>query len=179
MNKRIGTIAMLWLGLSATGAQAAEAAVQQCVTPAEAGGLILALAPDAFRTVGKTCAAVLPPSALIRQTSGPFIGKYQAESDRSWPLAQAAIVKLAGPRDGRDIGQLGPDAVRQVITAMLMAKLGTAIKEKDCALVERIVASLEPLPPHNLADLLVTIIQAADADKVRKGGKSQLPICAS
>lgn len=175
----IRTAATLWLALAATGAQATEATAQQCLTPSEAGGLFLALAPDALKAVGKACATTLPPGALLRQTDGPFMQKYQAEAAHSDALAQAAILKLVGKRDKAMVDALGADGFRHMMTAVLMPKLADAIKPKDCPVVERVLASLEPLPPRNMADLLVTIIEAVSADKQRKGQKVDIPICPS
>ena len=179
MNKGTGirTIAMLCLGLSVTSAQAADVAARQCVTPEEASGLILALAPDALKAVGKACEATLPATALLRQTDGPFLRKYQAEVERAGPLADAAVMKMVGGRDKKAAAVLGGGGVRAMMSAMLMPKLAAGIKPRDCLLIERIASALEPLPPQNMTDLVVTILQASNADRARKGGKADIDIC--
>lgn len=170
MNRRIGvTAAMaLWAGLGATGAQAAES----CVTPVEASGLMLVLAPDAIKAAGTVCAQALPPTALLRQTSGPFIDKYQAEANAAWPTAKSAISKIAGDRDGA----IDPEMLRPMLAIMVAPMISKGIKPADCGAIDHIMTLLAPLPPRNAAELVVTIVQMK-GDKDKKGGKSAFDIC--
>ena len=69
---------------SAAMAEQANAA-QPCVAPDDAAGLMLFLAPQAIAAAGTVCAGVLPPTSLLRQTSGPFVAKYQAAADALGP----------------------------------------------------------------------------------------------
>jgi hypothetical protein len=178
--KRIGLTAMiaLWAGLGASSAEAAQAmATPPCVSGPEATSLLLALAPDAIKAVGTACAQQLPPTSLLRQTSGPFIAKYQAEADASWPLAQSAIGKISGAGDKDMQAILGSDMMRPMLAAMIVPMIAKAIKPKDCAAVDHIVTLLEPLPAHNSAELVTTVLQLSAADKAAKGEKQGLPIC--
>ena len=173
MMRRISApaAAALWLALGATSVQAAETE-NPCVPPDEAAALMLTMAPDAVRAVGTACAQTLPPTALVRQTSGPFLDKYQAEADASWPKAKLAIAKIAGGKGS----PLDPDALRPIISALILPAITKGVKPKDCVAIEHIVSLLAPLPPHNAAELLVTILELKSA-KEKPGTKSDLPIC--
>ena len=173
MTRRISTpaAAALWLALGATSAQATETE-NPCVPPDEAAALMLTLAPDAVRAVGTACAQALPATALIRQTSGPFLDKYQAEADASWPKAKLAIAKIAGGKES----PLDPDAMRPVISAFILAAITKGVKTKDCVAIDHIVSLLAPLPARNTAELLVTILELKTA-KEKPGPKSDMPIC--
>ncbi len=170
-TKRIGltTAIALWAGMGATSAQAVQAA-KPCVTEAEATGLFLFIAPDAIKAAGTVCAATLPSNALLRQTSGGFVEKYRAEAETAWPMAKAAVAKIAG-EEMKDI--LDTDAARPMMSALLAPIIAKDIKTKDCAKINRIVTLIAPLPPRNAAELVVTVLQM----RKEKGPKDDLPIC--
>lgn len=158
MTARNGFVAALalWAGLGATGVHAAQAA-KPCLTPAEATELIAFLAPEFIKGVGTACANTLPATALLRQTSGPFLAKYQAEATAAWPIAKGAMAKVAetGPIDIDDVGPTMSSMVSEMISEMITKE----IKTKDCVVVDRILSLLAPLPPRNTAELFVTIAQ--------------------
>jgi len=173
MMRRISApaAAALWLALGATSVQAAETE-NPCVPPDEAAALMLTMAPDAVRAVGTACAQALPPTALVRQTSGPFLDKYQAEANASWPKAKLAIAKIAGGKDS----PLDSDALRPIISALILPAIIKGVKTKDCVAIDHIISLLAPLPPRNAAELLVAILELKNAEE-KPGKKSDLPIC--
>ncbi|MEP7008282.1 MAG: hypothetical protein ABI810_20045 [Sphingomonas bacterium] len=188
MMKRIPASAAtaLCLAVGATSAQAAEVAQPPCVTHGEAVSLVLVLAPEAIKAAGTACAQVLPSTALIRQTTGPYIQAFQAEADRAWPQAKSGIGKLAAGsgKDGAEsdkgkliAAMLDSDQIRPMVIAMLAPELAKAIKPKDCATIDHMVTSLAPLPPANFADAIVTVIEMVDKGNIAKGKKRDLPIC--
>ena len=173
MMRRISApaAAALWMALGATSVQAA-AAEKPCIMPDEAAGLMLMLAPDALKAVGTACAQALPQTALVRQTSGPFLDKYQAAANASWPKAKLAIVKIMNDKDS----PLDPEILRPVIAAMILPAIKKGIKAKDCATIDHIVSLLAPLPPDNAAELFVSLIELKKADE-KPEAKSDFNIC--
>jgi hypothetical protein len=171
-KQRIGlTVAIaLWAGMGATSVQAAEAAARPCVTPAEAWGLVLFIAPDAIKAVGETCTSVLPADALLRQTSGAFIDKYRAEQDSAWPSAKAALAKIGGDEMKP---ALENDTFKPMIGSLVAPMITKDIKPKDCTQINRIVTLIAPLPPSNAAELIVTLMQLGGEKKET----SKLPVC--
>lgn len=188
MTKRISiqAAAALWLALGATSAQTADVAPPPCVTHGEAVSMVLVLAPEAIKAAGTACAQVLPPTALIRQTTGPYVQGFQTEADRAWPLAKAGIGKIAGgfgkggseSDSGKLISaMLDSDQIRPMVIAMIAPELAKAIKTKDCATIDHMLTELAPLPPANFAEAIVTILELVNKNDIAKGKKSDLPIC--
>ncbi|MBB3910665.1 hypothetical protein [Sphingomonas desiccabilis] len=156
--------------LLATGSTA-QAQTAACVTRTEAEALVLFVAPDLIRQTGQRCATVLPASALLRQSSGTLIAKYEAEAERAWPEARKALLKIAGP----DVSQMLDSAFAKPMVGTLVAPLVTGnLQAKDCATVERALTLVQPLPARNTAALLVLFAQA-DAASPRP--MMRLPLC--
>lgn len=165
---------MLALGATAASAQNVVATVTlPCVTPIEAEALVAAVVPELISDVGRICAPVLPSSALLRQTSGPFIAKYRAEADLAWPRGRLAIAKITGPEIA---SLLSTDVARPLLATLVTPALTRGLQPSDCPAIERIVALAQPLPPRNTAGLFVSIVQLVDA-KRSGANKARLPIC--
>lgn len=166
---------LLWAGLCATGGQAV-AQTPQCLTREEASGVVLVMLPEAFRAVGTACAQALPPTALLRQASGPFIEKYQAEADTAWPLAKSGIAKIAGGDKASPF--LDSDLMRPMLSAILAPLIAKKIKPADCSTIDHIVTQFTPLPPRNLTEVIVSILEIVQADDEKAGKKkTDIPIC--
>ena len=165
---------LLMLGAGAASAQNVVATVAlPCVTSPEAEALVAAVVPELIGDIGRICASTLPGSALVRQTSGPFIAKYRAEADLAWPRGRAAIAKITGP----DIAALlDNDVARPLLATLVTPALTHGLQPGDCVAVERIVSLAQPLPPRNTAALFVSIIQLVDAKRTG-ANKPRLPIC--
>ncbi|OYY72268.1 hypothetical protein [Sphingomonas sp. 28-63-12] len=169
--------AALVLMLGASAASAAQTVVATvalpCVTSPEAEALVAAVIPELIVNVGTICATALPPTALVRQTSGAFIDRYRAEADTAWPRGRAAIAKITGP----DIASmLDNDMARPLLANLVTPMLTRGIQAGDCPAIERIVTLAQPLPPRNAAALFVSIIQLVDAKRSDRQ-KPRLPIC--
>lgn len=173
---RVAAAIALTTGVSAASAQSMTATLTlPCVTPVEAEALVASVIPELIGDVGRVCANVLPPSALVRQTSGPFIDRYRAEADASWPRGRTAIAKITGPEIG---SLLGTDMARPLLATLVTPLLTRDLQATDCPAVERIVNLAQPLPPRNLAGLFVSIVQLVDAKRTDKQ-KPRLPICSA
>ena len=167
----------LFAGLAATSAEAAQtAALQPCVTPEEARGLVLVMAPDALRAVGDTCAAALPRSALLRQPNGAFAARYQAAADAAWGPARAAIARLTGPQAA---GIIDSQFARPMLAALLVPLLTKNVTARDCPTIDRVLTLIAPLPPRSAAELLVTFVQLSNDRRSDPGRRIDLPICPS
>lgn len=149
-----------------------------CLTPAEAEAITLIALPDIIRETGRVCTA-LPPSSVIRRGSGPFIARYQAEADRAWPAARTAIAKLSDPNISLLL--LQSDYARPLITSLVAPLIVGRVQPRDCPTIDRIVSSLEPLPPRNVAAIVVATVQHLKAEKARGSaavaGVPDLPVC--
>lgn len=154
--------------LASAAAQAQNA--KPCVTAAEGEGLALYVMPDIVRSASQTCKPRLPATALLANPA-PLIVKFRAESEAAWPAARAAFAKIAG----EDVAPfLEGDMAKPMLSAMMGPMIASEIKPKDCAVINRMVELLQPLPARNTAAIFITIAQLAQKD-----GKpdSKLPLC--
>lgn len=151
-----------------------------CLTTSEAEAITLVALPDVILETGRVC-TTLPAGSIVRQTSGALLSKYQAEADRAWPSAQGAIAKLSDPRVSMLL--LQSDYARPLITAILAPQIVGRVQPSDCPTIDRIVTLLAPLPPRNVAGVVVAGLQHLKAEKAR--GKAvvadlpDLPVCAA
>ncbi len=151
-------------------------AQRPCVTTAEAEAFALVAMPQIIRETGRVCAARLPAGSLVRRPSGPFLAKYDAAADAAWPRARAALGKLSlGMADML----LGSDFARPVIVSLIVPQLVGRIAVEDCGTIDRLVTQLEPLPPRNVAGVVVTSLSYLKAQRA-KGQRvdvPDLPLC--
>lgn len=154
--------AALAFGAVAMTGQAVAAAPKPCLTADEAENLFLAVAPDAYRAVATACTAALPETALLRHFDNAMIQGLQSAADQAWPHAQPGIAKLAGADAAPYLNNDGARALVGSVIGQLAVK---KIKPSDCVAVDRILGLLQPLPPRNMAALIVTIIQLTNSGK--------------
>jgi hypothetical protein len=156
---------------------AAPATAQQpCVTDREAQAFASVAMPAIIRETGRVCATTLPDKSLVRRQSSGFLAKYDAEANRAWPTARAAIVKLSDP--AIDV-LLQSDYARPLITSLLVPQLVGRIALADCPTIDRLTTLLEPLPPANTAGIVVTTLKFLKAEKAkgRNVAVPDLPLC--
>lgn len=163
--------------LMVAAALAAPPPPRACLTADDAEAVVLVAMPEIIRQTGMVCAARLSNTSLVRQTSGPFLAKYQAAADRAWPNARTAIVKLINPTAEM---LLQSDYARPLLTSLLVPQLVGRINPADCGTLDRLVTALAPLPPRNTANVIVTALTYFKAEKAK--GKNiatpDLPLCA-
>lgn len=146
-----------------------------CVTGPQAEALVITAVPALVATLRVMCAPRLPANATLMQSDGPFIAKYQAESDAVWPLAKAGLARIAGP-DLRPM--LDSGLARPALAAMVGPLFAADFHVEDCAPTERLVTMLAPLPPRNAAAALVVFLQMVDERRRKDPAKPDLlPIC--
>lgn len=158
-------------------ALAAPPPARACLTSEDAEAVVLVGLPDIIHEAGVICSARLPDTSILRQTSGPFLAKYQAAADQAWPSARAAIVKVTDPAAGL---LLDSSYARPLLTSLLIPLVVGRLNPQDCGTLDRLVTGLAPLPPRNTASLVVTALSYAKDEKAR--GKNvavpNLPLCA-
>lgn len=161
--------------LAAALAAAPAGAQTRCLSAADAEAIALVALPEILRDAGTVCAA-LPASSLLRRPAGAFRAKYQAEADRAWPAARTAIAKLSDPAVEL---LLLSDYARPLLTGLFAPQITGRINPEDCPTIDRLVTLLEPLPPRNVAGIVVTTLQHLKVERRRGHAKAapDLPIC--
>jgi len=154
--------------LHAGSLQAAE--TEKCLTIEQAEALVIYLLPKGVEAGRAQCAESLPATSALMMSNSEQLAKYNAASEGAWPAAKSAVGILAGKGLPTDIDDA---LLRPIADAMFTQMIGKEIKPKDCLLIDKIYADLEPMPPANIASLTVTIMQAATKDDK----KQDIPIC--
>lgn len=147
-----------------------------CLTAPEAEALATVALPDIIRQTGTTCAARLPADSLLRRAASSMLQRYDAEADRAWPAARGAIAKLSDPTAA---ALLGSEYARPLLSSIVTSLIVGRIATKDCGTIDRLVTLLEPLPPRNVAGLIVTTLQYLRTAKQPAGTNpiAGLPLC--
>ena len=164
------------LALALVASPSVAVAQTPCLTTAEAESIAMVAMPDVILEAGRACIA-LPPTSLVRRTSGPFLAKYQLEADRAWPGARAAITKLSDPAT---LVLLQSDYARPLLTSTFAPMIVGRVQPSDCPTIDRLVTLLEPLPARNTAGIVVATLQYLKAEKARGNGAvpiPDLPVC--
>lgn len=151
-----------------------QPAPRPCLTTAEAEALAIVALPDILRQTGVRCAAQLPANSVLRRADGPLLARYAAEADRAWPAARAALVKVTDPAVA---GLLDSELARPLLSTLVTPQIVGRIALKDCRTIDRLVLQLEPLPPRNVAGVVVTALQHAAANRRPGDTTPQLPLC--
>ena len=167
----VRAVAAVALMLASTPASAQ----QPCLSSVEAESLAAVALPEILRQTGVVCAAQLSATSPLRRRASPLLKRYDAEADRAWPAARAAIVKLSNPTAE---ALLVSAYARPLLAALVAPLIVGRIAARDCDTIDRLVTLLEPLPPRNTAGVIVAALRYAK--RVRTGERNPvaaLPLC--
>lgn len=142
-----------------------------CMTRPQLEALITYALPSLIEGIARKCSGTLAPDAFLRTSSGALAERYRADSERHWPMARSAVLSMAG----QELGGLGEDTEKAMVTSMVGIGIASAIEPKDCGDVNDAVELLSPLPADNLGRL--TAMLAIIGSKDDKAGESPFAIC--
>lgn len=163
-------------------AQAAAAEAAQCLSPVELRALATFAMPSVLTGVIDHCTPEVGAAGFMSTQGRSLIASYAAHKDSAWPTARQAFFRLAGSKSGSsetsDMLAKMPDAALQpFVEGMIGGMVGSKLKPGQCAIADKMMRLLAPLPPENTSELLGTIFELAGADK--KSGPGGLAICKS
>lgn len=151
--------------------QLSAAPVQQCLTETDLHGMVAYMLPSITETAVKRCASQLPANAYLTTRGEGLVSQLRKGQSAAWPAARDALAKMAGKDDEATVmfkampeGVVGP-----MMESMLARQLGNEIKSQNCKDIDRVMASLAPLPAANLVDAVTAIAMVAG----RNGKKFQ------
>lgn len=169
--------ALALASLFATSAAQAQPSARLCLSNAEAEALTLALLPELMTQAAKTCAGALPGSAFLIRPPAAFSAKYRTEAARVLASATSGFKKLAGPEAAQLLDTEAGAALLPVMLPIVAQGIAKDVKAKDCPIIDRLLSSLEPLPPANMAKLMVTFFEMGSGDRARSGRQAPFTIC--
>lgn len=158
-------------------ALAAPPPPRACLTMPEAETLVTVALPDVLRGTATRCAPKLSAASPLRRSDGELMRRYDRAADAAWPAARAAIVKLSDPMAS---ALLQSDYARPVLGSIVGPMIAARLPIDDCATVDRLVTLLAPLPPANVAGLVVVAADRARRPRPAAGRSNpaaSLPLC--
>ncbi|MBI1401699.1 MAG: hypothetical protein GC147_00610 [Porphyrobacter sp.] len=155
-----------------TGAEAAQAQQQACVTAADLGDTMVYAMPIAYDAVSTTCAGRFAKNGFMLREGEGFIAGFRARQDAAWPGAFRlfkTFMARENAKDGSDddeiatmIAALPEESLRPFIDGIVGQMIAKEIKPDSCGKIERGVELLSPLPVDNIAGLATFIAELAD-----------------
>ena len=153
-------LALAGLGQPVVAAPAGTA----CMSEAELGALVDYFLPSALRGLTDRCAPALPPRAFLVTPGRALAGRLAAGRTTSWAAARAALEKATGERIPAMFGaQTGGPLAETLVSGLVTEKL----QPSDCALADRLVRDLAPLPPRNLSGLVASLLMLGEGEKAK------------
>ena len=147
-----------------------------CVTPSELRGMVAYGVPSAMAMLIDRCKSALLPKAALLTRGTELVTDFERGRAAAFPLARQAFAKFSGTGDKSTtaIMLIMPEAtLRPIVDGIMANELIGSIKVKDCSNIDRVFATLEPLPASNFIDLLTQVIAIGARDD------KQLSVCAA
>ncbi len=157
-------------------AQSAHAQMP-CLTSNEARTVVSAALPDVVVAISNKCRPSLPPTAYLAKSGAVLADRFKPTANAAWPAAKLAVLKVGGDRT-KLLASLPDETSRALLSVGINAAITNGITIENCAVTNRIMAALDPLPPANFADAFSAVVETQMA-KAKPGGQ-ELPfkICA-
>lgn len=169
LTGRLARAALAVSLVAGSAASAAQPVAVPCLQPREAEDLVVFVLPTLMEAMARKCSPLLPASATLTRSGPTLANRYRPDSLAAWPSARLAFTKISG---GEPIEFLSEEVTRQVIQEASSAAIVANFKTKDCAMVDRVVGALSPLPARNVAQLVSLLMEVGT-----KEDKSPMNIC--
>ena len=153
---------------------AAPASKTPCMTKPELRGLVAYVMPSAMSMVVDRCKSALPASAAMLTRGPQLIGDLEAGRSAAYPMARSAFSKFADRGDTSTVAMmqnLPESSFRPIMDGIMLEKFASSIKVKDCADIDRVFGTLNPLPASNFVDFVTEVFTIAARDD------KQMSIC--
>lgn len=146
---------------------AAPAPAKSCMTAAELHGMVAYVLPSAMSTLVERCRPALPAGASLLGRGGQLLAEFEAGRGAAFPLARQAFAKFSDTGDKNTTAivlTMPEETLRPIVDDALATKLVGSIAVKDCADIDRIFTTLEPLPASNFIDMITQIVTIGARD---------------
>ena len=164
------------LALLSTGSlEAAQTASASCMNRDEVRGLVGYMLPSVVSIVVVRCKPGLPAGSYLSTRGPQLIDSLEQGRAAAWPMAKQAFGKIAGadPQAAKMLDAMPESMLRPVLEDKMADTLTSSIKAKDCKDIDRVVATLAPLPSANLVDFVTEVMILGGR------GKKDLNVCDS
>jgi hypothetical protein len=135
-----------------------------CLTQAQVEAMTLFALPPLLEGAAKACAATLPANSYLMNGGRTLSQSLAAESSSHWASASSAVTTLGG----KDFpAGLSESTARGLIHDLVLNGLSTPKGQEQCGRIDRAADLLSPLPPRNLAGLIVLGVEIATAEEAK------------
>lgn len=147
-------------------AQLSAAQTQQCLTEPEVRGLVAYMLPSVTDSVIKRCASRLPSSAYLTTRGPALVTDLRKGQSAAWPAAQSAMVKMASKdEDSAEMFRSMPESVvGPIMESMIAEELTDDIKAENCKDIDKVLATMAPMPAASLVDMFSAVVMIAGRD---------------
>lgn len=136
------------------GAAPPKGAPAACLTREEAQTVISFVLPDLVAGVAAQCTPVAGPASYLARTPG-LTARYAAQSRPLSPAVRSALV--ARFKIPASVAQLQDDTLRDLLRGVLTEQM-KKMTPKVCGQIDEVMATLDPLPPANVARAVVLFV---------------------
>jgi hypothetical protein len=141
----------------------AEQAQRPCLTQAQVEAMTLFALPPLLEGAAKACAPALPADSYLMNGGRTLARTLGAESSTHWASAASAVTMLGGKEFPAGLSET---TARGLIHDLVANGLSTVKGREQCARIDRAADLLSPLPPRNLAGLIVLGVELATLEKL-------------
>jgi hypothetical protein len=141
----------------------AEQAQRPCLTEAQVEDLTLFALPPLLEAAATACAPALPADAYLLNGGRALAKTVGAESTRRWAGASTVLATMAKDKFPAGLSEATARGLLHDLAAQGLAAKGA---QKECGRINRLANLLSPLPPKNMAGLIVLGLDIAGRERV-------------
>jgi hypothetical protein len=144
----------------------AEQAKRPCLTQAQVEDLALFALPPLLEAASSACAPALPADAYLTNGGRALARTLAAGSSGRWAGASSTLAAMAKDKFPEGLSE---STARGLVHDLALGGLKSREGQEQCARIDRAAKLLSPLPPSNLAGLVVLVVEIGS----ESGGKSK------
>lgn len=142
----------------------AERAPRPCLTEAQIEDMALFALPPLLEAAATACASALPADAYLPNGGRALARTLAAEGPGRWAGASSALAKIG---EDKFPAGLSEATARGLVHDLAAGALAAPKGQAQCGRINRVADLLSPLPPRNLAGLVVLVVEIASEEDGR------------
>ncbi len=144
---------------------AQSAQPKPCISPDQNEAVTAYVMPALATEMARKCAPSLAANAYLTANAQRLSRAWQPAADRAWPTARTVVAKLAGIPLAPGSG--GDGFAKMVLAPALAGKIAFEMDAQACAVTDRLLQQLEPLPAQNLAAVLALVLEVGSQQQTQ------------
>ena len=148
-----------------------------CLTPKEATALAAYAMSSVITGTSQRCVPSLGKQSWLALNGDALSKRYAERKTAVWPDAKGALVKMtSGSKDTmvETLKSLPDETIRQLADSMVVAAVADKVQPGRCAVIDRFLSLIAPLPPENTSELVALTLGIVSHGAAPKIGKFSL-----